>query len=413
MRRTISSANENTRFHLTARIGSYEIVNDANFMTSKYIMYLITISTYYKSWIVKRRYTQFEQLNSALCSKIQNLPLLPPKRLFSSSKETIKERKTKFEKYLNHIFKNCNVCLFPELLAFIEVDKELLVLYLKSNSMIERSTSTAVKNYYSMLKLNEETEKKPKSIDDADIKIKRHNTNYYTSLHDYKLNNEDETEKSANMLVIEEFLRNLEQKWENRSDVVKTFEQFLKGNNNKQWLSFRKEEIQKLYFGEFNNPILGASNAHLNGINNNSNIFATFAYKESQNFSLSSNNSSNISVSKSTQLKGLLHYIGNIEQNNIGSESCLEFLSKLLDYEFNPDCENYIFMLKYSKIENLLELNLQEHLNSNKPNVVQATFKILKAILSDDKYISVKAKRLIGEENSIKFKTWLESDFTC
>ena len=110
-------------------------------------------------------------------------------------------------------------------------------LLMKNNTMIENTTSLAVKrNYYIKSNLKSEIMKKSKSVDNNT------NENYYSTFLDYKME-KTTTEKSANMWVIEEFLRNLEFKSENKYDIIKTFESFLKGK--KSWPNFKKEEIQK------------------------------------------------------------------------------------------------------------------------------------------------------------------------
>jgi hypothetical protein len=386
MRRSNSIITDYKGSHLAAKIDTHEIGKDSSFLSPKYVLYRIRIFTFYKSWTVKKRYSNFVELHYVLSKKLENLPELPPKRFFSLSEETIKERKTLFEKYLNYLFKNINVCTSPEILEFIEVEKDLLMLWMKSGTMVESSSSTAIKRYYSMIaNKNSDTniQNKARSIDDTDI-----NTNYYVTLHDFKANmeinnnnNTDITDKSPNMTVIEEFLRNLEFKSDNKSEVIKTFEQYLK--NDKIWPTFRKDEIQRLFYGD---------------VNSGTNIVSSLMSDESE---------SNSSSSKQP-LKGLLFHMGNIEQNNLGSEYCLEFLCKLLDYEFNPECEIYIHILKYSKIEYLLDMNLKEHINSGKITVVQKCFRILKALLHEDKLIINKLKRLIGYENTAKFLAWLE-----
>jgi hypothetical protein len=310
------------------------------------------------------------------------LPELPPKRLFKNSETTILERKIKLENYLNFLFKNVNICSYSEILDFIEIDKELLLLLMKGNTMIESKTSAAMKRYSSIKRMSlvEGSIKKAKSVDNLNL---INNDNYYSAFLDFKLQDQNQTsEKSANMMVVEEFLRNLELKFENKYDLIKTFEQFLKGKKN--WPNFKKEEISKLLFGE--------TNVYSSNISNNS-------------------ISSNISNNSKVYLKGLLFHIGNIEQNLLGAETCLEFLVKLIDYEYNPDCEAYIYILKTAKIEAIQSMRLPEHIRNNKYNIVNFAYRVIRSIVSEDKALVVKLRKLlIDEEICEKFLLWLETN---
>lgn len=166
--------------------------------------------------------------------------------------------------------------------------------------------------------------------------------------------------KSKNMLVIEEFLSNLETKMQNQSNVVKTFENFLKSQ---KWPNYNQEEIHKLFFGEDNR-------------------FDTY-------------------------LKGLLEQIGQIEDNPLGSESCLFLLDKLLDYEFNPDCEKYINVLKGASLQMLGQINLNYYLNSPKSRVKQAIKQILNSLY--DERTSFKLRKLLGNAHFESFIEWSRS----
>jgi len=369
------------KLHITAKIPTHEVNSENSILGNKFVVYVVHITTHYKNWIVKKRYSDFENLHQRLLSKsLINLEVVvfPPKRIFKNSETTIIERKEGFEAYLNFLFKNVNICSHEEILEFIDIDKELLTLLMKNHTMIESGTSAAMRIYYSMKKgsFADTMGKKSRSVGNFGLKTE----NYYNSFLDYKLQDKNLGEKSANMMVVEEFLRNLEYKFENKAEIIKTFEQFLKSK--KSWPSFRKEEISKLFYGDV---------IQMGGLSN----------------SLSSDNSNN----SRNFVKGLFYHIGNIEQNNFGAEHCLEFLGKLIDYEFNPECEAYIYMLKTSKIEYLHYLRLNEHIKSKKNFIVIICFRILKAILNEDKSIQVKLKRLIDDEDvSDKFLNWLDNN---
>lgn len=374
------SITEPKKTHISAKIISYEITTNPSMLGSNYVTYTVAIYTYYKTWQIRKRYSNFVDFHNSLLEKVDNLPRIPPKKLFSLNEETIKERKVMFEDYLNFLFKNVNVCLVTEILEFIEMEKELLSLLMKNNSMIESSSSMAITRYFLRKSgIEEDNGKKARSVDDSNLKA-----NYYHSFLDYKLAESSQTEKSVHMLVIEEFLRNLEFKSENKYDIVKTFEEFLKGKQ--QWPKFKREEIYKLFNGDY-----FQSGASLG--------------------SLSSENSS-VGSNTKTYFKGLMYHIGNIEQNSLGAECCLEFLGKLIDYEFNPDCEVYIQILKSSKIDYLMSMKLNEHIKSKKNNLKNTCYRILRVALSEDKAVQSKLKKLLfDKDTSDRFLIWMDQNW--
>ena len=79
---------------------------------------------------------------------------------------------------------------------------------------------------------------------------------------------------------------------------------------------------------------------------------------------------------------GLVYHVGQIDENKIGSEQCLNFVCKLTSFEFNPDCENFILVLKKGRLEFLNSMNLVEHIK-NKNGILNA-YRILKIFYEDD-----------------------------
>lgn len=212
-----------TNFHITAKVLSHQIKKSSNVMSSAFAVYNISFFTYYKTWVINKRYTDFEDLNALLFLKIKFLPKLPPKRLFSISKETIKERKEIFEDYLNTLFKTINICNFEHILNFIELDKELYSLLCKNGTMIESLTPNSFNKSLSLKRTFEDSpNRKSKSVEISNI-----DDNYYHTFVDFKLSETSLTNKTINMMVIEEFLINLEQKLDNKIKFVKTFERYL------------------------------------------------------------------------------------------------------------------------------------------------------------------------------------------
>ena len=87
-----------------------------------------------------------------------------------------------------------------------------------------------------------------------------------------------------------------------------------------------------------------------------------------------------------TNYKGLFHYIGEFNQNILLSISCLNFLVKLLDNEFNPEVELYLKLFKTRKTSDYQIMKLEEII-INKKGGFQSTNNALKllSILAEDK----------------------------
>lgn len=473
--------NQSKRVYINCRIENFEIYNESKFLRSKHVNYIIEINTFYKNWTIKKRYSEFEELNKILTTKISNLPEFPQKRLFSASDDTISERKKKFENYLNHLFRNINICIYPEILEFIKLEKDLLNLFMINNSVLENTSNSAIKRNNILIR------SKSSADDNKIFKSKSYEgekaNNYFTSFLDYKLNGSGKRErnsKSANMLVIEEFLRNLQFKFENKIDIIKTFENFLKSKKN--WPTFKLDELSKLFYGDldasnnnncgnncshrgkkskdkdksFSKDLKNAnnnnnnnkekdlfySNANNNTCNNNNynankkysnsdlikvnnnNLNNTIISNFNSNINYSNNNNNNNNTKernnffkerekdkeykeKDISLKGLIYHIGSLQENLLGAEACLEFLGKLINFEFNPECEAYIYMLKITKVDQLINMRLIDHINSGKNNLILTSFNILKAILADDRSSAIRLRKIINDDNVIeRFLIW-------
>ena len=69
---------------------------------------------------------------------------------------------------------------------------------------------------------------------------------------------------------------------------------------------------------------------------------------------------------KSPEIKnGLIYHCGRVRQNILGAQACLNLLANLLDYEKNPECENYLVIFKMFHFGNIDQINLENHLKSN------------------------------------------------
>ena len=115
---------------IKARTIKHKLVHGTGY-NEDYVEYWIEICTDYKKWIVKKRYSQFYELNKKLSVKMPELnKLFPPKRFFKTSEKIIEERKLYFNKYLHFLFKNKNIFTLTELLDFIEIEQKIIELYL-------------------------------------------------------------------------------------------------------------------------------------------------------------------------------------------------------------------------------------------------------------------------------------------
>ena len=85
------------------------------------------------------------------------------------------------------------------------------------------------------------------------------------------------------------------------------------------------------------------------------------------------------------------------------SISCLNFLVRLLDNEFNPEVELYLKLFKSRKITDYQLLRLEEIIKYNKGGVQSANNAIkLLSILTEDKSKEYIIKYFIKDENIIK-----------
>ena len=162
--------------------------------------------------------------------------------------------------------------------------------------------------------------------------------------------------KEENYRIIDNFLYNLEENEEEISDKINIFLQKIQKN----WPKFENNDILKLFYGN------------------------------------------------SYDLKGLFYHCGNnIENNPLGAEKCLYFLNKLIMYEFNPFCENYITCLKMAGIEHIKRLNLNQHIKNNKSNVKNDCFNIINHYIDPEK-IGIDLIGILYIEYEAKYRNWLQ-----
>lgn len=347
--------NKKQDFYIKCKVCNYSFVETSNIFKSKYVEYTILITCTFKGWQINKRYSDFEKLNKNLSKRLNKLPELPLKKIDSLSLEVIKERMSGFEKYLNNLLFNYNILQLPDLGQFLELNLDLVKVHIESENakeigMMKRNKSSMSSAYGNTACNSKE--------------------NIYINLFQFKQFDYD-TEKTANSAVIEQFLRNLDDRRDKKTDIIKEFEDFLK--DSPKWPYFSFNEIYGLF----------------NGINE----------KKNRGFT-----------------NGLLFHIGNVQNNNLGSQKCLEFLYQLLNYEFNPQSEDYFIGLRRTPVEKIIAMELEEHILSKMPSVRFNAFCVLNVFLNKSRNFVMKCKRILNNETAeYLFIEWHDkgSDESC
>ena len=362
-----NNESDNEQIEISALITSYTIEEDSNKLFKKnYILFEIKLYTPYKSWVIHKRYSQFVELRKQLVSKnIKNLPNLPPKLLFINEQK-LNERQLNLEDFLNELFRIINIFRYQIIIDFIECPQEIVDIFLYnmdySNSSNINTTIINNSNYY-----NGRISTNKKSVYNYDD---INNNNLYCSMAQYKLNdaktysdNNDsfEEEISIGTLIIQEFLRNLMDISFNKTELLFQFEFFLKNKKNNDC---KDNKINSNWFFLEGNEI---------------DVFFDGFY-------------SNISHSK---INGFLYHCGNIQNNKLGTQKCLEFLNKILSEDFNPQADLFLKRFRKIKLENIIQMELENHIidnsNSNRINA----FQILYKYVGNEKNIKNKIKRIL------------------
>ena len=460
---------KNNLSNIGARVISHKYIHGIGY-NDDFVEYLVEIITDYKRWIVKKRYSEFYELNKALSIKMPELnKLFPPKRIFKNSDKIIEERKSYFNKYLQYLFKNKNIFTLPELLDFIQIEQKIIELYLKKHTMIKHDkdnvTYKALKDHLNKMSLKRKDEKSKSVGESLDIKMNPNssistkinskeeinkgldifnlnkinnsiiescdsvyevdelNENYFSTLLDYEksnfnfqyfdtMENKSFYSKESGTIVIQEFLKNLSQNIDNKTDIVKSFEEFLK--ERQEWPKFSNNDIIQLFVGNCQencgNGVRGkkwsfnlANPGHMddNSEEKKSLQLQNYVNELNENDILENIALGSPNIDK-TNYKGLFHYIGEFNQNILLSISCLNFLVKLLDNEFNPEVELYLKLFKTRKTSDYQIMKLEEII-INKKGGFQSTNNALKllSILAEDKSKEYISKFLVKDENII------------
>jgi hypothetical protein len=381
---------ESEQNEITALISTYSIKEDENkYFNKNYALYEIKFFTRYKTWTLYKRYSQFLELRDKLASKkIKNLPKLPPKLYFSNDQK-LSERQLGLEDFLNDLFRNVNILRYPEIIEFIQCPKEIIDIlsynidYLNMINMNSSSIiNTTDNNLYYKGRVTI-------SRNSSTSKNENDKNNFYCSLARMNLSNDndkknvrtseynEEKEITHGGIVIQEFLRNLIDTPYNKTELLYQFEYFLlnrdneesKSNSSFKWYFLSENEIKTFLNGFY----------------------------------------SNISH---TKINGFLYHCGNIINNKIASEQCLEFLKKLLNEDYNPQADLFLRVFKKCDINDIIQMELDKHIINNTNSVRIDAFMILYKYIENDKNYEDETKQILRNEKAEKmFLQWIQVEF--
>ena len=381
---------ESEQNEITALISTYSIKEDENkYFNKNYALYEIKFFTRYKTWTLYKRYSQFLELRDKLASKkIKNLPKLPPKLYFSNDQK-LSERQLGLEDFLNDLFRNVNILRYPEIIEFIKCPKEIIDIlsynidYLNMINMNSSSIiNTTDNNLYYKGRVTI-------SRNSSTSKNENDKNNFYCSLARMNLSNDndkknvrkseynEEKEITHGGIVIQEFLRNLIDTPYNKTELLYQFEYFLlnrdneesKSNSSFKWYFLSENEIKTFLNGFY----------------------------------------SNISH---TKINGFLYHCGNIINNKIASEQCLEFLKKLLNEDYNPQADLFLRVFKKCDINDIIQMELDKHIINNTNSVRIDAFMTLYKYIENDKNYEDEIKQILRNEKAEKmFLQWIQVEF--
>ena len=381
---------ESEQNEITALISTYSIKEDENkYFNKNYALYEIKFFTRYKTWTLYKRYSQFLELRDKLASKkIKNLPKLPPKLYFSNDQK-LSERQLGLEDFLNDLFRNVNILRYPEIIEFIQCPKEIIDIlsynidYLNMINMNSSSIiNTTDNNLYYKGRVTI-------SRNSSTSKNENDKNNFYCSLARMNLSNDndkknvrtseynEEKEITHGGIVIQEFLRNLIDTPYNKTELLYQFEYFLlnrdneesKSNSSFKWYFLSENEIKTFLNGFY----------------------------------------SNISH---TKINGFLYHCGNIINNKIASEQCLEFLKKLLNEDYNPQADLFLRVFKKCDINDIIQMELDKHIINNTNSVRIDAFMILYKYVENNKNYEDETKQILRNEKAEKmFLQWIQVEF--
>ena len=375
---------ESEQNEITAIISSYSIKQDANkYFNKNYALYLIKFFTRYKTWSVQKRYSQFIELrNKLLSKKIKNIPKLPPK-LYFINEQKLNERQLGLEEFLNDLFKNVNILRYPEIIEFIKCPKEIIdiltynidylnMINLNSSSIINTTDNNLYyKGRVTISNINRNSSGSNSNKNDKDnfycslARMNLNNDNNGKNVENYFDSSDEEEEISHGTIIIQEFLRNLMDTPNNKTELLYQFEYFLLNKNNEEdksnsifnWYFLTEDEI-KIFFNGFY---------------------------------------SNISH---TKINGFLYHCGKISNNILASEQCLEFLNKLLNDDYNPQADTFLKIYKRCNLNDITQMELERHIIQNSNNVRIYAFMVLYKYIEDNNDFEFQIKKILNNKKA-------------
>jgi hypothetical protein len=339
---------QNEKFDITCIFSSSEKCREKSFPFISFVEYTIILKTNKKVWELKKRFNDFDELNSNLTkSNIKNLPRLPQKALFKN-KDFHEDRVSKLKKYLTSLLLREDIYSIDLIFDFIELKKEeylLMKVNIEDNDDCPDSPSSASTRCSTRCSIRK-TSTKSKFAYGQNLQEETiiDNDFFYSP---FKLNdslfNENELVKTS----IIEFLEELNSKSnQNKSLLIQEFRDNLFDSLRKKIPGFYylNEDIYKLLFGD-----------------------------------------------RSSKKLGLLFHCGDIKENVRGAEKCIDFLCDLLNNEYIMESESYANILKIGKLDVFKQMNLKFHLLSGRPSLFSNCCRIIGLILNEDKKISLKS----------------------
>ena len=417
--------NKNYRYYrIRANVIGSKLIHTSGFH-SDYVEYYIKIETDYAKWTLKKKYDELSKLNSLLIVKIPEMKkLFPPKRFLKSTDDIIGERIKLFKKYFNYLFCNINIFLIDEILNFISLKSEIILLFMKKYEMLhiedDNTIVISLKNAYNKMNNAEETKYKSErgNKNEQDIiYILQNEKNYYDSLLKYEMkrqisfNWDEPPSQTPNLFVIREFLNNLSEKSENKTEIIQTFDNLFKKEI--KTIRFSTKEIMLLYVGEDiedeeTKVFLSKTNfatKKRKKISGDYKFHSSFEFFDSDDdddiFNNNIEGEEDYYTFTDSKINGLFYVIGNYNKNILLSIGALDLLDKLIDTEYNPDAEIYINVFKSCEIKDYKMLNLNKIIKSNiggdKTNL--KAMKLLKLMFHDKSRNDY--KRTIIEDNEV------------
>ena len=232
------------------------------------------------------------------------------------------------------------------------------------------------------INFNNEEEQINKGENNINIKkIIKSNTNYFKCFEEFKLASGEYTSRSqVSFFIIKELLRNLKVHSSHIFEIIIDFSDYIKLK--KKWKKFNEKEITSLFIGinkdelfeDYYQSILKdekptnkysssslSEKSTLSSTGQSINISNSISYINYSNITFKESNGiidEEINNKMNYNLEGILYYIGNFEKNYLGARSCLLFINKIFERDFNPEVDIYIKLFKKIDINYIQKMNI-------------------------------------------------------